>query len=127
MSSNVTPTKRKRSADIVAEADVPIVRSRRFWFDDGNVVLQSENTQFRVHRSMLAAHSEIMKDCFSCTQPSDAPTVDGCPIVHMPDSAKDIANLCALLYGTYQYVSSAHFDPFYLSTRSSQILFYFQY
>ncbi|KJA26651.1 hypothetical protein HYPSUDRAFT_198909 [Hypholoma sublateritium FD-334 SS-4] len=100
MSSN-TPIKRKRTADTVAEAEGPIARSTRFWFDDGNVILQSENTQFRVHRSILATHSEIMKNCFSFVQPDDAPAVDGCPLVLMPDSAKDIDNLCAILYGMY--------------------------
>ena len=79
-------------------------RSARFWFDDGNVVLQAGDAQFRVHRSHLALHSEIMKDCFSCPQPEGAPTVEGCPLVHLPDSAIDIENLCALLYGLYQCV-----------------------
>ena len=82
-------------------------RSARFWFDDGNVVLQAGDAQFRVHRSHLALHSEIMKDCFSCPQPEGAPTVEGCPLVHLPDSAIDIENLCALLYGLYQCVINA--------------------
>lgn len=87
--------------------DVPvdlIKRSPRFWFDDGSVVLQAENTQFRVHQTLLSLHSEIMKSCFSCPQPQDAEGLEGCPVVRLPDSALDIDNLCALLYGVYQYV-----------------------
>ena len=77
-------------------------RSARFWFDDGNVVVQAESTQFRVHRSVLSLHSQIMKDCFSCPQPADAPMVEDCPVVHLSDSADDIEKLCAFLYGLYR-------------------------
>ncbi len=104
MSEETPPPKRRRTDDPETEDRETARRSARFWFDDGNVVLQAEDTQFRVHRSHLALHSEIMKDCFSCPQPGDAPTVEGCPLVLLPDSATDIENLCALIYGLYQYV-----------------------
>ncbi|KZP13428.1 hypothetical protein FIBSPDRAFT_936380 [Athelia psychrophila] len=38
------------------------------WLDDGNIVIQAEKTQFKVHRS-LAAHSPIFKDVFLMPQP----------------------------------------------------------
>lgn len=76
--------------------------SHQFWYADGNVVLQAESTQFRVHRTLLSLHSVIMKDCFDCPQPVDNETVEGCPVIHLSDSAKDIDILCGLLYGVYQ-------------------------
>ena len=105
MPEEIPPLKRRRIEDPEKEDVETPKRSARFWFEDGNVVLQAEDTQFRVHRSHLALHSEIMKDCFSCPQPEGAPTVEGCPLVHLPDSAMDIENLCALIYGLYQYVT----------------------
>lgn len=41
-----------------------IVRSD-IWQFDGNVVLQAENIQFRVHKSVLAANSVVFKDMFT--------------------------------------------------------------
>ena len=112
MSSGPPPAKRKRAE---AESDIPedeVERSALFWFDDGNVVLQAEATRFRVHRSVLSHHSSVMKDCFQCPQPEDAPTVEGCPLVHLQDSAKDIGNMCSLLYGMYQCVRFARSSSF---------------
>lgn len=104
MAANPPPTKRRREADVSLQNGSLAERSTRFWFADGNVVLQAEDTQFRVHSSLLSLHSEIMKDCFACPQPEDEETLEGCHIVRLYDSAKDIDNLCALLYGLYQYV-----------------------
>ncbi|KJA28068.1 hypothetical protein HYPSUDRAFT_74512, partial [Hypholoma sublateritium FD-334 SS-4] len=85
---------------------IPAVkRSPVFWFNDGNVVLRAENTQFRVHRSLLAFHSEIMKDCFEIPRAEVEETVEGCPVLRLDDSAKDIENLCGLLFGMYQVES----------------------
>ncbi len=81
-----------------------VERSTRFWFADGNVVLQTQTMQFRVHCSLLALHSPIMEDCFACPQPENAPMLDGCPLVHLPDPTQDIENFLSLLYGVYQCV-----------------------
>ncbi len=116
------PAKRKRLAEIcdlesdesdtVSLSEDTVERSTEFWFDDGNVVLQAGDTLFRVHRSILARHSVIMQDCLECPQPADAPSIDGCPLIHLADLAKDIDNMCTLLYGIYQCVhftrSSGH-------------------
>ena len=98
------PTKRPRTSESSPspEGIDPVKRSTQLWFDDGNVVVQAESTQFRVHRSVLSLHSQIMKDCFSCPQPADAPMVEDCPVVHLSDSADDIEKLCAFLYGLYR-------------------------
>lgn len=122
MSSDSPPTKRRRMSDALAP-DVPVnlvKRSLRFWFDDGSVVLQAEDTQFRVHQTLLSLHSEVMKGCFSCPQPNDAENLEGCPVVRLPDSALDIDNLCALLYGLYQYVLDI-LDVFHFTHKSFSI------
>ncbi|KAF7370412.1 BTB domain-containing protein [Mycena sanguinolenta] len=76
----------------------PIKHSAR-WFDDGNVVLQAENTQFRVHWSVLALHSSVFRDMRGLPKPLDEPNVDGCPIVKLPDDrAIDVEYLLDALY-----------------------------
>ncbi|KJA16270.1 hypothetical protein HYPSUDRAFT_147960 [Hypholoma sublateritium FD-334 SS-4] len=115
MSSAGPPSKRRRQveSDETPDSDEPVKQSARCWFDDGNVILQAERVQFRVHRSVLAYHSDIMKDCFGCPQPEDAETLDGCPVTHLPqDSAADIENMCVLLYGAKQCAYVAFFGIF---------------
>ncbi|KAF6759164.1 hypothetical protein DFP72DRAFT_885839 [Ephemerocybe angulata] len=69
------------------------------WFDDGNIVLQAENMQFKVHKSVLGKHSVVFSDLFEMPHVNDEPTVDGCPIVELHDSAEDIKHMALRLYG----------------------------
>ncbi|KAF9011980.1 hypothetical protein BDQ17DRAFT_1298357 [Cyathus striatus] len=86
------------------------------WFDDGNIVLQAGDTQFRVYRGMLTRHSTVFADMFSIPQPShthtsdDSDVVDGCPVVHLSDAAGDM-----------EYVLSALFLNSFSSTRSQPL------
>ena len=68
------------------------------WFDDGSIVLNVETTLFRVHRTTLSKHSTVFEDMFSIPQPPDQATIEGCPIVKKPDSARDFAYLLKALY-----------------------------
>ena len=107
MENEASEAKRKRTEDSYTPNMEATKRSAQFWFEDGNVVLQAQDSLFRVHRSHLILHSDVMKDFFSCPQPEGAPTIEGCPLIHLPDSKLDISNLCTLLYGLYQCVIDA--------------------
>ncbi|KAJ6509171.1 hypothetical protein C8R47DRAFT_1208369 [Mycena vitilis] len=65
-------------------------RSPELWFDDGNLIVQAEDRQFRVYRGVLAARSPIFQDMLSFPQPSDSELVEGCPLVRLPDSALEV-------------------------------------
>ncbi|KAF7370411.1 BTB domain-containing protein [Mycena sanguinolenta] len=86
-----SPAKRKRTEDA-------IMKNSNFWFRDGSIVLQAANTQFRVHWSVLARHSSVFRDMQELPQPSDEPTVDGCPVIHLSDDPTDMEYILNMLY-----------------------------
>ncbi|KAL1686450.1 hypothetical protein GGG16DRAFT_64253 [Schizophyllum commune] len=91
------PAKRARTED----EPEPVVRCEELWYDDGNLVLQAERTQFRVHRSILCKQSIVFKDMkeASCTSTGSI-TVEGCPVVELQDSAKEIRYMLQCIYDT---------------------------
>ncbi|KAJ6509165.1 hypothetical protein C8R47DRAFT_1191489 [Mycena vitilis] len=72
--------------DVDAESNQPH-RVQELWFEDGNIVIQAENSQYRVFRGMLAARSPVFQDMLSLPQPPETELVDGCPFVRLPDRA----------------------------------------
>ncbi|KAF7984444.1 hypothetical protein HWV62_14526 [Athelia sp. TMB] len=89
-------SKRKRD-----DTDTPLAVTRSdLWLEDGNIVLQAEDTQFKVHRSMLSRHSSVFRDMFMVPQPPilNADVVDGCAVVELSDSAEDLTHALRALY-----------------------------
>ncbi|KAJ7043744.1 hypothetical protein C8F04DRAFT_1229225 [Mycena alexandri] len=84
-------------SDSSATEGVPIVRSD-IWYSDGSVVLQAQNTQWRVHWSLLGQHSAFFRDMQALPQPPDQPTVEGCPVVELHDDVADVHRLLRVLY-----------------------------
>lgn len=70
----------------------------QYYFDDGNIVLIAEDRVFRVHKGILSMYSSIFKDMLGLPQPSGSETIDGCPAVHLPDSAYHIDLLLETIY-----------------------------
>lgn len=68
------------------------------WFDDGNVILVAEATAFRIYRGVLMGVSEVFRDMFMIPQPPDAERWEGCPIVHLSDTAADLNHVLSVLY-----------------------------
>ncbi|KAJ7188670.1 hypothetical protein C8R46DRAFT_1341366 [Mycena filopes] len=86
------PTKRQRT-----DSDASMMRSE-VWYKDGSVVLQTENTQFRVHFSVLALNSPFFRDLQDLPQPLEQPTVEGCPVIELQDACIDVKHLLNALY-----------------------------
>ncbi|PPQ81690.1 hypothetical protein CVT24_003122 [Panaeolus cyanescens] len=93
------------SNDSINNPDSTIERCKKFWFDDGSIVLQAGQTQFRVHRSLLARSSTVFSDMFSLPVPpvnlasaNSEGLVEGCPVVHMQDSDADLTYLLEWIY-----------------------------
>ncbi|KDR77431.1 hypothetical protein GALMADRAFT_138543 [Galerina marginata CBS 339.88] len=97
---NPQPAKRPRTAN--GEMEQPedenaLSQHPELWFEDGNIILQVQATQFKVHRSVLSNQSEIFKDMLAVPQP---PSLAECPVVVLHDSALDVESVLLLLYDT---------------------------
>ncbi|KAJ7061527.1 hypothetical protein C8F01DRAFT_1057450 [Mycena amicta] len=73
-------------------------RVEDLWFEDGNIVIQAGNAQYRVFRSVLARHSSVFQDMLSFPQPQDAELVDGCSLVRLPDSEVEVTPFLKALF-----------------------------
>ena len=94
------------AADIVDAA----TRDGDYWFEDGNIILVSENVAFKVYRGLLAEHSSVFRSMLDIGQaiPNPAEMVDGCHVIPLYDSPNDIRGIFRLIYPlstTLQYVS----------------------
>lgn len=94
MSSDQLPSPELSMGTSPHEQDPSTVVRSDVWYDDGNIILQAEQVQFKVLRSILAEISSVFRDMFSLPQPTvaqyEAEMVYGCPIVHLSDSAEEV-------------------------------------
>ncbi|KAJ7020157.1 hypothetical protein C8F04DRAFT_1239109 [Mycena alexandri] len=93
--------KRKRAETDSPEATAfdlkSMVRSPKLWMPYGDFILRAESTLFRVNRDVLARHSSVFREMFAA-QPPNEPTIEGCPIVIVVDTAADWELLLERLY-----------------------------
>lgn len=84
---------RRRTASASSDACGSSLRRKqsengRFWFHNGDIILEMESVRFKVHRERLSC-SEVFADMLALPQPSNAETVDGVALVKLQDSARD--------------------------------------
>ena len=72
------------------------------WFEDGNIIVLVEDIDsdvtvaFKLHRGMLARHSEVFQSMFELPSPAvmdDVEIVDGCQVVRMHDRPTELSAL----------------------------------
>ncbi|TEB27368.1 hypothetical protein FA13DRAFT_1736503 [Coprinellus micaceus] len=102
--------KRRRTEEPAAQEDTPMDTtprpSKKVWFEDGNIILQAGNLQFKVHRGVLAKQSPVFADLFQIPHPPGEPTVEGCPVVELHDEAEDLEHALLALYGDASHVGT---------------------
>ncbi|KAJ7119183.1 hypothetical protein C8R44DRAFT_878682 [Mycena epipterygia] len=91
-------------------------RVHDLWFPDSGLVFQAGNSLFRVYGAMLAARSPVFKDMLSFPQPPDSETLDGCPVVKLPDSAADVARFFRAIF------DSSFFEPYPTKIRAETVI-----
>ncbi|KAJ6603345.1 hypothetical protein DFH09DRAFT_1458786 [Mycena vulgaris] len=94
------PTKRKRVETETDPAEVDPIRSD-IWFDDGNIVIQTENVQFRVYKGPLCSDSHVLKQMVEDI--ADSKGVDGCATLHLSDSSIDVGYLLRTIFYRWSY------------------------
>ena len=83
------------SNQTIVDQQQQLERSTDVWYDDGNCVLQAENTVFKVYFGLLAKYSVYFQTMITLPQPDanaeePQPMYENCPlIVLLGDSAKD--------------------------------------
>lgn len=76
------------------------------WFNDGNIVVFTDGADpdttvaFKVHRGVLARHSEIFQSMFELPPPmaEEVEMIDGCQVVRMHDRPAELSALIRALY-----------------------------
>ena len=76
----------------------PIQRPAGLWFDDGNHVIQAENYQFRIHRSILSARSPVLRRVFSESVPEETQSIEGCPVTRLQDRGEGVKHFLMAIY-----------------------------
>lgn len=62
------------------------------------VIRSSDNTNFLVHKAILASSSSVFRDMFSLPQSPNSETVDGLPVVDISEDAELVRSLITILY-----------------------------
>ena len=89
-----------------SRATIPPKQRGEPWFEDGNVIVLTEDTAsevtvaFKVHRGVLARHSEVFQSMFELPPPTaeDVEVADGCQVVRMYDKPTELSALIRALY-----------------------------
>ncbi|KAJ7246362.1 hypothetical protein C8J57DRAFT_1476047 [Mycena rebaudengoi] len=108
--SDAPNAKRRRTENIDATetSEQPIIRSTDHWFDDGNIILQIQSTQFRLYKGILSLHSSVFRDMFSIPLPPDEPMIEGCPMVTLSgDTVQDWTHLLSVMHPKQVVLSSS--------------------
>jgi hypothetical protein len=66
--------------------------------DASLIIRSSDLVDFRVHKSVLALVSPFFRDLLSLPQPSDSESVDGLPVVELPEDSELLNCMVSLLY-----------------------------
>lgn len=95
------------------DLDFPLQKRGDPYFPDGNIFLMTDEDQtvFKVHRGVLARHSDVFDGMFQFSQPADCETIDGCQVVRMYDLPNELSNLIKALYDGPNFQTQ---DFFYL-------------
>jgi len=101
LDDNDQKAKPMATADTNSPNDVAkseITKHPEFWFKNGSVVVVAESTAFRIRPSILAQSSSVFSGLLTIPHPPNEEKIEDCPVVFLPDSADDIAELLSILY-----------------------------
>ena len=68
-----------------------------FWLEDGNIILISRSTAFRIYRGLLAEQSSVFADMFTASSSKPDESYEGCPVIHLSESPEDLRHFLRVL------------------------------
>ncbi|KAH7101758.1 hypothetical protein BKA62DRAFT_164997 [Auriculariales sp. MPI-PUGE-AT-0066] len=74
-------------------------RHSDLWYEDGTLVLQANESMFKVHRSILTRHSEFFSDMLQIAQSAGDEGTDARPLVVPYVDGETMAELLHIIYG----------------------------
>ncbi|KAN0109490.1 hypothetical protein V8E52_009284, partial [Russula decolorans] len=76
---------------------------------DANFVIRSSDfVNFKVHKHVLAVASPFFKDLLSLHQPPDSESVDGLPVVQLPEDSELLSTLISMLYPVHPVIPNSY-------------------
>lgn len=84
--NNLTTTMDTSSTPFTTSTKSPQIVSD-LWFSDGNLILETENSLFKVYSGLLVRKSSVFRDMFTFPQPNDHKDV---PTVRLYDSTEEL-------------------------------------
>lgn len=76
-----------------------------FWFEDGTIILITDNVAFRVYEGLLSRDSSVFCRNYGLQSlPADGEKVGGCPVVRPSDSAEELRVLLRAMLSPWRYV-----------------------
>ena len=98
-----------------AQTNSPISPPEPFNISDANLIIRSSDLiDFRVHKSVLTMVSPFFEDMLSLPQPSDGESVDGLPVVRLPEDSELLNSLLSKLYPVRTVVPNSYDKVLYL-------------
>jgi hypothetical protein len=82
---------------------------------DADLIIRSSDlVNFRVHKSVLALASPFFKDLLSLPQPSESESVDGIPVVQLPECSELLNCLVSMIYPVHGVIPKSYDKVLYL-------------
>ncbi|KAI0320196.1 hypothetical protein OF83DRAFT_641505 [Amylostereum chailletii] len=94
------------------------------WFDDGNIMLLLSDGEhpepviaFKVHRGVIARHSEIFESMLSMPAPvEEDETIEGCQVAHLyHDAPQELSDFIKALYDGVEFRHQSILDFFFVA------------
>ncbi|KAG7095590.1 hypothetical protein E1B28_006320 [Marasmius oreades] len=83
---------------VLASTPNSSIKSHDLWFEDGTLVIASENVLFRVYRGILSENSPVFADMVKFPQPHHVDEFEGCPVVQLYDAPNDVMHFLKALH-----------------------------
>jgi hypothetical protein len=97
----------RKKVDPQARINLTTDPPKAFYVSDANLIIRSSDlVDFRVHKSVLAMVSPFFQHLLS--QPFDSESVDGLPVVQLPEGSELLDTLISLLYPIRTVVPNAY-------------------